>query len=110
MIERVNVQDLYQQISVDHDLHLIDVRDQNLFALAHIPGALNNPHLRLRSAPNFVPNDQPVILYDEDDSKKEFDIDETAQLMVDRGFEVRILAGGLAAWLQADLPIEKETQ
>jgi len=110
MTERIQAQELYRQISVDHNLHIIDVRDQNLFALGHVPGALNNPHLRLRAAPNFVPDDHPVILYDEDDHSEAFDIEETARLLEDRGHRVHILSGGLAAWLQADLPIEKETQ
>lgn len=110
MIDRIQVKELYQQISADHNLNIIDVRDQNLFAQTHIPGALNNPHLRLRAAPNFVPANHPVILYDEDNSKKELDIEETAQLLVEQGYKVWILDGGLAAWLRADLPIEKETQ
>jgi rhodanese-related sulfurtransferase len=110
MIDRIQVQDLYQEISVDHNLHVIDVRDQNEFALGHIPGALNNPHLRLRAAPNFVPDNHPVVLYDEDDSGGQSEIEETARLLQEQNVNVRILAGGLAAWLQADLPIEKELQ
>lgn len=39
MIDRIEVQELNNQITVDHNLHVIDVRDQNIYALGHIPGA-----------------------------------------------------------------------
>lgn len=97
MIDRIEVQELYNQITVDHNLHVIDVRDQNIYALGHIPGA-----------PNFVPADHPIVLYDEGEASSDSEIDETARLMEERGFQVRILSGGAAAWDKAGLPIETE--
>ena len=107
MIDQMKAKDLYQKISVDHNLHVIDVRDQDVFARGHIPGALNNPNQRLQAAPNFVPDNHPVVLYGEDDSGSE-DIEKSAQLLQELGLEVHILSGGLAAWTSAGLPIETE--
>lgn len=109
MTDQLNVQELYQKISVDHNLHVIDVRDQDVFARGHIPGALNNPNLRLQAAPNFVPDNHPVVLYGDDESGGEA-IEKSAQLLRELGLQVHILTGGIEAWTAAGLPIETEQQ
>ena len=42
---------------------VIDVRDAESYAAAHIPGALNMPLPRIQSEPNAIPRGKPVLAY-----------------------------------------------
>jgi rhodanese-related sulfurtransferase len=85
------------------DALMIDVRDPGEYEAGHILGARNVPLSRLDSH-ELKRKDKTLILYAEagDQASK------AAAALRKQGFEkVLLLNGGIAAWKQAGLPVEK---
>ena len=90
------------------DALLVDVRDPGDFGAGHILGAKSVPLARLESGD--VPNDlskrkdKSLILYCERGDRA----DKAAAALRKQGFgKVVSLSGGMAAWRQAGLPVQK---
>jgi rhodanese-related sulfurtransferase len=88
------------------DALLLDVRDPGDYGAGHILGAKNLPLARVEEGAGEIAKrkDRPVIVYDEDGQRTP----KAAAALKRQGFtQVANLAGGLGAWRQAGLPVEK---
>jgi rhodanese-related sulfurtransferase len=87
------------------DAVVIDVREANEYASGHVLGAKNLPLARLASSGADVlkRKERPVIVYGEGDTGLK-----AAAALKKQGFaRVVNLSGGMSAWQQAGLPVEK---
>jgi rhodanese-related sulfurtransferase len=85
------------------DAVVVDVRDQGEYEAGHILGARNVPMARVESS-DLKRKDKTVIVYCETGDRAS----KAAAILKKQGFEkVVSLSGGLAAWKQAGLPVEK---
>jgi rhodanese-related sulfurtransferase len=89
------------------DAVMVDVRDQGEYEAGHILGARNLPLARLGGElPGELAKrkDKPLIVYDDGGERSA----KAAAALRKQGFErVVNLTGGLGAWKQAGLPVEK---
>jgi rhodanese-related sulfurtransferase len=84
---------------------LIDVSDNAEYATGHVAGAKNVP-LAALDASNDLPKNKtlPLVLVCATGARAA----RAVPMLKKRGFEnARVLAGGLRAWREANLPIEK---
>ena len=99
--------DLYSRLMADEQSYLVDLRDQDVYYEGHIPGALNIPSTRAQFGGSaLMPDDGLIILYDEGPDRGA--AEDTRKLLVEKGLQVQVLAGGYAAWIAAGYPVEKE--
>jgi rhodanese-related sulfurtransferase len=88
------------------DALVIDVREPGEFTAGHVLGAKNLPLARLEAAGAELPKrkDRPVIVYCETGERS----GRAAATLRKQGFSrVLNLSGGIGAWRQAGLPLEK---
>lgn len=102
----------------DRDHLLIDVREPDEFAAGHLPGAINlprgvlefkiaaHPALACQTSDALAQKSRTLVLYCLSGGRAALAADSLQQL----GFEhVHSLAGGIAAWREAALPVATET-
>jgi len=88
------------------DALVVDVRDPGEYGAGHILGAKNWPldHLDERGGEAARRKDKPVIVYCDTGNRAA----KAASALRSQGFaKVVLLSGGLGAWQQAGLPVEK---
>ncbi len=88
------------------DALVLDVREPGEFGAGHVLGAKNVPLARLDALPNDVARkkEKPVIVYCEGGERS----GKALSSLKKQGFtRVANLSGGLKAWQQAGLPVEK---
>ncbi|HET9351153.1 MAG TPA: rhodanese-like domain-containing protein [Burkholderiales bacterium] len=86
------------------DALVLDVRDPGEFGAGHILGAKNVPLSRIGDAQVAKRKDRPVIVYCEGGERSS----KAVAALKRQGFaRVVNLTGGLRAWQQAGLPVEK---
>ena len=88
------------------DAVVIDVRDANEFANGHVLGAKNLPPARMETAAGDLvkKKDRPVIVYCDGTDRA----GKALAVLKKQGFtRVANLSGGLKAWQDAGLPVEK---
>jgi rhodanese-related sulfurtransferase len=86
------------------DALVLDVRDPGEYGAGHILGAKNVPLSRLGDAQVAKRKDRPVIVYCEGGERAS----KAVAALKRQGFaRVVNLTGGLRAWQQAGLPVEK---
>ncbi|HEX2331784.1 MAG TPA: rhodanese-like domain-containing protein [Burkholderiales bacterium] len=86
------------------DALVVDVRDPGEYGAGHILGAKNVPLSRLNDAEVAKRKDRPVIVYCEGGERSS----KAVAALKKQGFtRVVNLTGGLRAWQQAGLPVEK---
>ncbi|HEV8631631.1 MAG TPA: rhodanese-like domain-containing protein [Thermoanaerobaculia bacterium] len=96
----------FQQLALDGEHVVIDLRDQLAFGGGHVPGALG---IGIRGgslstwAAWVVPYDRPLLLVAGDDE----DVDPAARALVRVGLDglAGYLAGGMERWLERGLPL-----
>jgi rhodanese-related sulfurtransferase len=89
------------------DALVLDVRDPGDYGAGHILGAKNLPLARVEEDAGDIAKrkDRPVIVYDDDGQRTA----KAAAALKRQGFtQVTNLSGGLGAWRQAGLPVEKK--
>jgi rhodanese-related sulfurtransferase len=87
------------------DALVLDVRDPGEYGAGHILGAKNVPLSRLNDAEVAKRKDRPMIVYDEGGERSS----KAVATLKKQGFtRVVNLTGGLRAWQQAGLPVEKK--
>jgi rhodanese-related sulfurtransferase len=95
------------QLMNREDALVIDVRDPGEYGTGHIIGAKNVPLSRIGAAGSEIAakrKEKPVIVYCDNGSRSA----KAASALRSQGFSrVANLSGGLAAWQQAGLPLEK---
>ena len=80
----------------------VDSRPATEFAAGHLPGAANAPLETLNEALARLPKDKEFIVYDREAGRSR-----TAVLRLEEaGFKASDLAGGVAGWIKARLPLE----
>ena len=89
------------------DALVVDVRDPGEYGSGHIIGAKNVPLSRIDAAGSEIAakrKDKPLIVYCDDGNRS----GKAAAALKSQGFaRVVSLSGGLGAWRQAGLPVEK---
>ena len=88
------------------DALVLDVRDPGDYGAGHILGAKNLPLAHVEEGAGEIAKrkDRPVIVYDEDGQRTA----KAAAALKRQGFtQVANLSGGIGAWRQAGLPVEK---
>ncbi len=88
------------------DALVVDVREPNEFASGHVLGAKNLPLARIDApaAELAKKKERPVIVYCDGSERSA----KALAVLKKQGFtRVANLSGGLAAWQQAGLPVEK---
>lgn len=86
------------------DALVLDVRDPGEYGAGHILGAKNVPLSRLGDAEVVKRKDRPVIVYCEGGERSS----KAIAVLKKQGFTRAVnLTGGLKAWQQAGLPVEK---
>ena len=86
------------------DALVVDVRDPGDYGAGHILGAKNVPLSRLGDGDVLKRKDRPVIVYCDGGDRSS----KAVSLLKKQGFaRVVNLSGGLRAWQQAGLPVEK---
>lgn len=88
----------------DEDLVLLDVRPEEEYRAAHIPGARNIPVAELQQRLREIGKEQEVIAY----CRGPYCVysDEAVSLLRQAGYRARRLEGGLPDWRAAGLPVE----
>jgi rhodanese-related sulfurtransferase len=87
------------------DALVLDVRDPGEYGAGHILGARNVPLSRLDDGELLKRKDRPVIVYCEGGERA----GKAISALRKQGFaRVANLSGGLRAWQQAGLPVEKK--
>ncbi len=88
------------------DALVLDVREPGEYGAGHILGARNLPLARVEGGAGEVAKrkDRPLIVYDDGADRS----GKAAAALKRQGFtRVATLSGGLGAWRQAGLPVEK---
>lgn len=94
------------QQTVHHGAVLIDVREPDEFAVAHIPSAINLPRFRLESRIEEVVQDPQARIVVYCGSRGRSTI--AAATLREVGWDAAVLRGGLQAWVAAGLPVKAE--
>lgn len=87
---------------------VVDVREPEEYAVAHIPGAVNLPRgvleFRLEAEPGLADRQRPVLLYCQTSACAAL----AALSLLQMGYgTVCSIAGGFDDWLAAGLPVER---
>ena len=91
-LERIDVEAARRQIA-GGEAQALDVRDEEAWRDAHIPGAL-------KSVDELDEGKQVVIVADGDPP------DDVASALDEKGLEARILEGGMDSWKDADFTLQ----
>ena len=84
--------------------YVLDVRTPGEFATGHVPGANNIPVQLLAARLAEVPKDRDVVVYCESGRRAT----QAEALLQEKGYtRVRQMAGSMAAWREARLPVER---
>lgn len=92
------------QALADGSAVVVDVREQYEWDAGRIGGTLHIPLERLASRAEELDRARPVIFQCRAGVRSLM----AAQAFHAAGFDARSLAGGIQAWVQADLPLEPE--
>jgi rhodanese-related sulfurtransferase/DNA-binding transcriptional ArsR family regulator len=87
------------------DVQVLDVRPEDEFALAHLPGAINIPLAKLKRKLATLDSSKEIVAY----CRGPWCIlsFEAVALLRAKGFRVRRLEDGLPEWRSANLPIDQ---
>lgn len=90
---------------------IIDVREADEYAAGHLAGAINIPRglleFKLSGTPALEPRDLNVVLYCKTSGRAAL----AATTMQSMGYlQVVSIAGGIDAWVQADMPVVRPVQ
>lgn len=80
---------------------LLDVREADEWAAGHAPEATHLPMSELGRRLDEVPADQPVLAVCHLGGRSA----QVTHALVQRGYDVRNVAGGMSAWQQAGFPV-----
>jgi rhodanese-related sulfurtransferase len=85
---------------------LLDVRPAEMFAVAHIPAALNIPLPELVAKMNKLPKNKTIVTYC---GNIVCSLAPKAALeLAQKGFTVKELVGGIEMWQEKGFPVEKK--
>ena len=85
---------------------LLDVRPIEMYAVAHLPSAVNIPLTDLVSKLNTLPKNKMIVTYC---GSLTCSLAPKAALeLAQKGFQVQELVGGIAMWQEKGFPVEKK--
>ena len=94
-----------EKIDANRGAEVLDVRSPREYAAKHIPGAVNIPLTRLQEHLADIPRNRPIVLHCAGGYRSSI----AASLLAQDGIaQVIEMAGGLAAWEAAQLPLAAE--
>ncbi len=95
--------DLHGQVQQGTGPLVLDVRTREEYTAGHLPGAVNIPHTELAGRLGEIESDRGVVLYCMVGPRARLGEEILRRAGVSKVFH---LEGGLAAWRDADLPVE----
>ena len=101
--------DVHEALARGPDFVLIDVRSPELFADAHVPGAINIPHAKIIAARMacYAPGTLFVVYC----AGPHCNGAERGALRLARlGLPVKVMIGGMTGWLDEGFDVEREAQ
>ena len=108
MSSTISVKELSEHLTEDGELRVIDIREGDAYGAGHIPGALHIPLQRLQQKPDLVPGDRPVVIYAGNSEEDQQQCTEAANALERLNVRVRVLEGGLPAWVEGGFAVEVE--
>jgi rhodanese-related sulfurtransferase len=90
----------------DTDVYVLDVRQPAEWRHGHIRGSHNLPLLQLRRGLASLPRDKTIVTVCASGHRSA----SAARTLQRAGHHVENLRGGMHAWTEADLPVEKSTR
>ncbi|MGC2620180.1 MAG: MBL fold metallo-hydrolase [Acidobacteriaceae bacterium] len=104
--ERLSATEISAELATANPSCILDVRTPREWAANHIGGSINIPLSRLRDQINDIPRDRPVVVQCAGGYRSSI----AASLLAQQGLtSLTEMAGGLAAWQAAQLPLVSET-
>ena len=102
-LEEVDATELMERLS-DEGVVVLDVRPEEEYRAAHIPGAISVPVDTLEAALQMLPKDREVVAY----CRGPYCVfsDEAVALLRSRGYRARRLRQGLPDWRAGGMPVE----
>jgi len=100
----VSAKSLIKKVQNNEKITLIDVRNQAEFEALHIKGAMNIPLYFIKNKPHL--KDAPMVLVDQGLAFSR--LSSVCRDLRKKGFDVRILDGGMAAWCSHKGPMVGE--
>ncbi len=91
------------QLRVRDDVFLLDVREDWEYAAGHIPGTTLIPLGQLQSRLSELPTDKTIVAVCRSGNRS----GQATQLLQQSGFTVHNMQGGMNAWEQARLSMER---
>ena len=99
----ISATDLHGQLQQGSGPLVLDVRTREEYTAGHVPGAVNIPHTELAGRLGEIESDRGVVLYCMVGPRARLGEEILRRAGVAKVFH---LEGGLAAWRDADLPVE----
>ena len=81
---------------------LLDVREQDEYDEAHIPGSTLTPLSEFANRYEELPQDRDVVVYCRSGSRSA----QAVNFLNDKGYDATNVEGGILAWKRADYPTE----
>ena len=85
------------------EIQLVDVREPDEWDAGHIPGARHIELDQLTAEAGTIDRDKPIVFQCSGGNRSEL----AADAFRASGYEAYNMAGGLKAWIDAGLPVEK---
>jgi hydroxyacylglutathione hydrolase len=106
-IEMVNPAALATRLAGGTEITVLDVRDDDEFAAAHIPGSLHIPYAQLADRLAELPADRPIAAICSGGKRSGL----AASILQREGFDgvIHVADGGVGAWQRAGHAIEAES-
>jgi rhodanese-related sulfurtransferase len=102
-VPQISVEEAYQRLSADEDVILVDVRQSVETQSGVAPGAVLIPLSEFGGRMAELPQDKPILTICYSSHRSPF----AARKLAHAGYDVTNVSGGMAAWHQAGLPVEK---
>ena len=95
---------LEAQKRIEEGAVLVDVREPNEYEESHIPGSRLEPLSTFTSHYDTLPKDKPLVMQCRSGARSE----RAAKYLLEQGYtDVVNLTGGILAWQEAGLPVER---
>ena len=104
-IELIDPDELAERLE-DDELLVLDVREENEFAEAHIPGSVNLPYGELPERQGELPRDRAIAAICSGGKRSGL----AASILQREGFDrvMHVANGGVGTWRRAGRPIESD--
>jgi rhodanese-related sulfurtransferase len=90
---------------IDEGALLVDVREDSEFEMGHAPGALHIPLAEVPDHLEDLPKDRQIVAVCRSGGRSS----RAGQFLIEQGFDVVNLEGGMTAWAQQGAPLEAES-